>query len=104
MIHEKIYKKYFALRILKEKCFLVILCVRAIQYLRGQDEGGKGVKNISFCPCLGYKNCPRRADGGGEFKKKWQNSVHVVVECPLTSKLGQRLRAIFSYEFFHCSK
>jgi hypothetical protein len=39
-----------------------------------------GSKNGCFCPRSGYKNCPRR--GGGV--KKWQNSVHVVVECPLT--------------------
>ena len=36
---------------------------------------GKGSKNVCFCPHSGYKNCPRM--GGG------QNSVHVVVECPL---------------------
>ena len=39
---------------------------------------GRGSKNVCFCPCSGYKNCPRR--GGGQ---KWQNFVHVVVECPL---------------------
>ena len=37
-------------------------------------------KNVCFCPRSGYKNCPRR--GGGAGVKKWQNSVHVVVECP----------------------
>ena len=41
---------------------------------------GEGVKNVCFCLCSGYKNCPRR----GEGVKKWQHSVHVVVECPLT--------------------
>ena len=40
--------------------------------------GGMGSKNVCFCPRSGYKNCPHR---GGV--KKWQNSVHVVVECPL---------------------
>ena len=33
--------------------------------------GGEGVKKVCFCPCR----------GGGV--KKWQISVHVVVECPL---------------------
>ena len=45
-------------------------------------RGGEGVKNICFCPLSGYKNCPRR-----EGVKKWQNSVHVVVECPLMGKV-----------------
>jgi len=41
---------------------------------------GEGRKNVCFCPLLGNKSCPhRRAE-----VKKWQNSVHVVVECPLT--------------------
>ena len=40
---------------------------------------GEGVKKVCFCPCSGYKNCPRR----GGWVKKWQNSVHVVIECPL---------------------
>ena len=30
---------------------------------------------------LGYKNC--RSRGGVEVGQKWQNYVHVVVECPL---------------------
>ena len=47
----------------------------AIQQLRGQDEGGRGLKNVDFCPRSGYENCPLREGGGG---KKWQNSVHIV--------------------------
>ena len=38
----------------------------------------RGKKMSVFCPRSGYKNCPRK--GGGV--KKWQNSVHVVVEWP----------------------
>ena len=41
--------------------------------------GGRGLKDVCFCPRSGYKNCPLR----GEGVKKWQNFVHVVVECPL---------------------
>ena len=26
--------------------------------------GGEGVKNVCFCPCSGYKNCPHRGGGG----------------------------------------
>ena len=26
--------------------------------------GGEGVKNVCFCPCSGYKNCPQ--EGGGQ--------------------------------------
>ena len=33
----------------------------AIQYLRGQDEGGGGRKCL-FCPCSGYKNCPHKGN------------------------------------------
>ena len=54
-------------------------------YIRGYSitrwtrwGGGRGSKNVCFCPHSGYENCPRR--GGGH---KWQNSVHVVVECQL---------------------
>ena len=43
--------------------------------------GGKGSKNVCFCPRSWYKNCPRR----GEGVRKWQNSVHVVVEWPLSN-------------------
>ena len=35
----------------------------------------------AFVHAQGYKNCPHK--GGGV--KKWQNSVHVVVECPLST-------------------
>ena len=41
--------------------------------------GGRGSKNVWFCPHSGYRNCPRRVVGG----QKWQNSVHIVVEWPL---------------------
>ena len=41
-------------------------------------RGGRGSKNVCFCPRSGYKKCPRRGGGG----QKWQNSVHVIVECP----------------------
>ena len=41
---------------------------------------GRGSKNVCFCQRSGCKNCPHRGWG----VKKWQNSVHVVVECPLT--------------------
>ena len=40
---------------------------------------GKGVKNVCFCPRSAYNNCPRRGAG-----RKWQNSVDVAVECPLS--------------------
>ena len=40
-----------------------------IHYLRGQDEGGRGSKNIRFCPRSGYKNCPRL--GGGQEMAKF---------------------------------
>ena len=36
--------------------------------------GGRGSKNLCFCPCSRYKNCLRRRGGGC---KKWQNYVHV---------------------------
>ena len=45
-----------------------------------EAQWGEGSKNVSFCPHSGNKNYPRRGGGG---VKKWQNSVHVVVECPL---------------------
>jgi hypothetical protein len=45
-------------------------------------RGGRGSKNVCFCPRARYKNCPRRGGGG---VKKWQNYVHVVVECPLST-------------------
>ena len=35
-------------------------------------------KNVCFCPCSGYENCPRR--GGGSKNGKILYSVHVVVE------------------------
>ena len=53
--------------------------------------GGEGVKNVWFCPRSGYENCPRR---GGV--KKWQNSDHVVVECP--HELCFCLKAAKKYE------
>ena len=59
-----------------------LLKLGAIQWLRGQDEGGKGSKNVCFCPRSGYKI----VHAGGRVKK-WQNSVHVVVECPPISNL-----------------
>ena len=49
--------------------------------------GEEGVKKCLFFPCSGYKNCPRRGR-----VKKWQNSVHVVVEWPLTSLLSDIFR------------
>ena len=51
----------------------------AIQQLRGQDEGGGGQKMSVFVHAQGIKTV--RPGGGGV--KKWQNSVHVVIECPL---------------------
>ena len=56
-------------------------------YIRGHsistwtkwECGGRGSKNVCFCWRSGYKNCPC-SEGGG---RKWQNSVHVVVEWPL---------------------
>ena len=39
---------------------------------------GRGSKMSVFSRSR-YKNCPHGAEG----VKKWQNSVHVVVECPL---------------------
>ena len=47
------------------------------RWTRCGGAGGRGSKNSCFCPCLEYKNCPRQ---GGGWVKKWQNSVHVVVE------------------------
>ena len=41
---------------------------------------GRGSKDLCFCLCLGYKNCPRRGWGKGV---KMANSVHLVVECTL---------------------
>ena len=41
-------------------------------------DKGRGSKNVYFCPRLGYKSCPRRGEG-----LKRQNSLHVVIECPL---------------------
>ena len=49
-------------------------------YLRGQDEGGGGQKMSDFVHAQGIKTVHAGGGGGG---KKWQNSVHVVVECPL---------------------
>ena len=45
--------------------------------LRGQDEvgGGRGSKKFAFVHAQGIKTV--HAEGGG---RKWQNSVHVVVE------------------------
>ena len=53
-----------------------------IQTLRGQDEGGRGSKNVCFCPRSGYKDCPRRGGGGQKMAKFCPRSI--VVECPLT--------------------
>ena len=36
--------------------------------LRGQNEGGRGSKNVCFCPRSVYKNCPSR--GGGQKTAK----------------------------------
>ena len=44
--------------------------------------GERGSKNLCFCLFSGYNNCPCK-----EGVKKWQNSVQIVVECPLRSKL-----------------
>ena len=46
------------------------------KYLFSVYVHAQGVKQIW------YKNCPRRGRG----VKKWQNSVHVVVECPFITK------------------
>ena len=52
--------------------------IRGIQ--RGQDEGGGAGRKMSvFDHAQGIKT----VHAGGEGVKKWQNSLHVVVECPL---------------------
>jgi hypothetical protein len=33
--------------------------------------GGRGSKNVCFCPRSGYKNCPRRGGGGGQKMAKF---------------------------------
>ena len=68
----------FALILLK------VLCIRGHSITTWTRWGGRGTKNVCFCPRLGYKNCPRR--GGGI--NKWQNSVQVVVEWPLSKMMG----------------
>ena len=52
-----------------------------IQQLRGQDEGGRGSKISVFVHAQGIKTVHVRDEGF----KTWQNSVHVVVECPLSA-------------------
>ena len=44
-------------------------------------EGGEGVKKCLFFSTLMIKKLSMQGGGGGV--KKYQNSVHVVVECPL---------------------
>ena len=56
---------------------LLQMYLGAIQYLRGQDEGGGGPKMSVFVHAQGITT----VHAGGV--KGWQNSVHVVVECPL---------------------
>ena len=48
-----------------------------VDKMRGR---GTRLKNVCFCPLSGYQNCPSM---GGQGVKKWQNSVHVVVDWPL---------------------
>ena len=52
--------------------------IGAIQYLHGQDEGGEVQKISVFVHAHGIKLSTQ-----GRGVKKWQNSVNVVVECPL---------------------
>ena len=47
-------------------------------WTRSGAGGWSESKNVCFCPCLGHKICPWRVGG-----QKWQNSVHVDVECTL---------------------
>ena len=50
--------------------------------MRGDSAGGGGGQKMSvFVHAYGIKTV--HAGGGGV--NKWQNSVHVVVECPLTA-------------------
>ena len=51
--------------------------------LLGQDEGRGGQKISVFVYSQGITTVHARRGG----VKKWQNSVHIVVECPLRSKL-----------------
>ena len=44
--------------------------------------GRRGSKNAFFVYAQGIKTVHARGSGEGGVKK-WQNSVHVVVECPL---------------------
>ena len=44
-------------------------------------RGGGGQKISVFVHAQGIKT----VHAGGEGVKKWQNSVHVVVECPLSA-------------------
>ena len=53
-----------------------------------------GVKNSVFVLAQGIKNCPHKGWGGD---KKWQNSVHVVVECPISEK---KIKIIFIFCWF----
>ena len=57
----------------------MILYLGVIQQLCGQDEGGGGQTMSVFVHAQGIK----AVHTGGRGVKKWQNSVHVVVECPL---------------------
>ena len=62
-------------------CQSFIFCLGPFNNYVDKMRGGWGSKNSCFYPRSGYKNCPRRRGGG---IKKWQNSVHVVVEGPLS--------------------
>ena len=56
-------------------------------------RGGGGQKMSVFVQAQGIKIVHAVAQWGGGVKK-WQNSVHVVVECPLTQTALPRCTAI----------
>ena len=51
-------------------------------------RGERGQKMSVFVHAQGIKT----VHAGGWGVKKWQNSVHVVVECPLTNNTCQKLK------------
>ena len=64
---------------LRENCDLLI---RGHSKTTRTRWGGTESNNVCFCPRSGYKTVQA---GGGS--KNWQNSVHAVVECPLTQTI-----------------
>ena len=62
---------------------LVTIPLGGIHWLRGQDEGKGGQKVSVFVQAQGVETVHAGLGrGGGD--KKWQNSVHEIVEFPLS--------------------